>query len=263
MNFKTIMVVMDLEPAADSQVKLAQNLSDRLDANLIGTAVVSPDYAAWGGEHPKTIGDRGRDHLDEAHQLFSRLSGASDPNAWFEAIAEVDVLVRHMRDADLIIVGRDQPAEVDAFAFSRGDLVMEAGRPILLIPPGIEHLPGKRILIAWKDTREARRAVQDALPLLARAETVCVLRVDEGGGKFDELGGFSRYLRAHGVNADVRIQPLTLPTASEELIQFALDNDMGMIVAGAYGHSRLREWVFGSVTQGLLEQSRVPVLLSH
>ncbi|MDQ2819760.1 MAG: universal stress protein [Pseudomonadota bacterium] len=118
--------------------------------------------------------------------------------------------------------------------------------------------------MAWDDSRECRRAVTDALPMLRDAERVSVVQVatdDEHAAVFEQLHGVVAWLRSHGVGA----QSLMLPAAGgpPRLGAIAVDHACDLIVAGAYGHSRLREWALGGVTRALVAQQQIAVMLSH
>jgi nucleotide-binding universal stress UspA family protein len=129
-------------------------------------------------------------------------------------------------------------------------------------------MSGRRVVVAWKDTREARRAVQDALPLLHRAETIVIAEVcersDDVGPSQARLRDVAEYLARHHVAAAVaeRVRPVD-GTALNSLLRLAQDESADLIVAGAYGHTRLGEWIFGGMTQGLLAKSHVCCLFSH
>ena len=144
-----------------------------------------------------------------------------------------------------------------------GAFVMSAGRPVLVVPSGVDYLDGQRVVIAWKDTREACRALFDAMPLLKRAKYVTVVALqdqDEPTGTQD----VARYLRVHDVQATVAEQRTGgIVTATEGLLELTSEHGADLIVMGAYGHGRLREWVFGGVTRNLVARSPVCCLMSH
>jgi len=133
---------------------------------------------------------------------------------------------------------------------------------MLMVPPRTEHLSAQRIVIAWKDTCEARRAVWDGLPLLKRAEEVFVVAVGRdatGQGAAD----VSAYLSCHGVTSRAVTRPDADATVADVLLRMVEDEGADLIVCGAYGHSRIREWIFGGVTYDLLNGASVPCLMSH
>jgi nucleotide-binding universal stress UspA family protein len=121
------------------------------------------------------------------------------------------------------------------------------------------------VLVAWKDTREAARALRDALPLLRECEHATLLEVGEGAaaeGDDESLQAAGRWLAAHGVGADLR-READVCGAANQLLSRAADLGADLLVAGGYGHSRLREWVLGGVTRHLLKHMTVPILMSH
>lgn len=132
-------------------------------------------------------------------------------------------------------------------------LVMASGRPIILFPPGGTVTRLRRILVAWNPTREAIRAVADALPLLVRAETVEVLVVDHQshqGSHGQEPGAdIARHLARHGVQAEARRPSSGGEDVDHLLLSRAADFGADLLVMGAYGHSHLTEWMFGGVTR--------------
>jgi nucleotide-binding universal stress UspA family protein len=173
------------------------------------------------------------------------------------------VLLRHACGADLILADRNvegKPRETQA---GTADLIMCSGLPVLTVPAGA-GLDFKKILIGWKNTREARRAVWDALPLLKRAENVRVVHVLRfASERVPEIADVVDRLRLHDVPVEAEVRNRTEGSVAEDLLAVAGAIGAGLIVVGGYGHSRLREWVLGGVTQGLLTHSPKPVLFSH
>ena len=145
------------------------------------------------------------------------------------------------------------------------DLIMRAGRPVLMAPPGAAGLKLTRTLVCWKDSREARRAVADALPILKASAGVDVVElaheheIEAARGRVADVGD---WLHRHGVEATCVATPLT-GTESAHLSAIAEDIEADLIVAGAFGHSRLREWAFGGVTRDLLVKAERCTLVSH
>ena len=130
-----------------------------------------------------------------------------------------------------------------------------------MAPPKISVLSAKRVVIAWKDAREARRAVRDALPLLKAADEVLVVAVGESGraGALD----VKEHLDGHGINARTLVQARRESAVADDLIRAAEREGADLMVAGAYGHSRTREWILGGVTRDLLDHAPIPCLLAH
>ncbi|MDH5821769.1 universal stress protein [Luteimonas sp. RD2P54] len=148
-----------------------------------------------------------------------------------------------------------------------GELLLESGRPVLMVPPSCAtRMPARRVLLAWRPRREAARALHDALPLLAQAERVDVVVVDPKQGRDDghQSGAdVARHLARHDIDASVVELSSGGRTVSSVLIEHARQMPAQLIVAGGYGHSRTREWVMGGVTRELLISAPVPVLFSH
>jgi nucleotide-binding universal stress UspA family protein len=146
-----------------------------------------------------------------------------------------------------------------------GDVVMHVGRPVLVVPAGASGVDFDKIIIGWKDTRETRRAIADALPFLRKAAQVTVVEIvaepelEAAQARLDDV---VIWLSRHGVVAE----PIARASAGEDAHQLhvvALECNAGLIVAGAYGHSRVREWVLGGVTRDLLLRAGQCALVSH
>ena len=177
-----------------------------------------------------------------------------------------DVAVMHARHADLTIV----PGAVDRADYASAtfaDLLTGSGRPVLVVPPKHEARSSfRQVVVAWQPTREATRAVHDALPILQRAARVDVIVVDP---KVDDAhhgeapgADIGTHLARHGVHANVVALPSMGATTAQAIMRFVGESGADLLVAGGYSHSRLREHVFGGVTHGLFWLSPFAVLLS-
>jgi nucleotide-binding universal stress UspA family protein len=181
------------------------------------------------------------------------------------------VVALHARYADLTILG--QPNRFDGredvgFGAMIVHTVMTSGRPILAIPfAGNFPVVGERVLVAWNASRESARAVNDALPILRRASLVTVVAINPrhgiGGHGDVPAADIVLHLARHGVRAEAAHTVANDIPDGEALLSYAADLGADLIVAGAYGHSRAREMVFGGVTRTLLAEMTVPVFLSH
>lgn len=268
----TILAAVDLGEGAATRLELAFDLADRLGASVIGVAACRADlpfYFDGAIGMADTIANLERreavQHIGEAEALFRRAAGGRTNIEWrATATAPLKFFAEQVRAADLVVVGGTGGAEAPLLPMELdpGDEVMVAGRPLLVVPPGIARLACRSAVIAWKDTREARRAVSDALPLLKLAADVCVLAV---GSAPDEAGAndVAAHLKRHGVAARVMLRPSPTHGPGQEILDVAKQWNADLIVAGAYGHSRLREWALGGVTRDLLLKSPVCCLISH
>lgn len=174
----------------------------------------------------------------------------------------------HFADLSVVAGGINLTAEGEAAHAYVAALLLESGRPVLVVPPRSRvPQPPRNILLAWRQTAEAARVVHDALPFLRQAERVDVVVVDPGGGEGDSNqragADLANHLARHDVHAQVLVLEARGRPVSSILLQHAREMPAQLIVAGGYGHSRLREWVLGGVTRELLISSPIPLLLSH
>jgi nucleotide-binding universal stress UspA family protein len=281
MDYKTILVHLDAAARRSERLELGFALADRYDAHLVGLFALSaarlPSYVrADTSAMLEAAQDKRRaEAAGEAAALFrtaaTRYGGMKTEwrvsNA--DALRAVQLGARY---SDLVVVGqrerdRDREGESGVAPEFIDELVLSCGRPVLIVPyAGHFRDAGKRVLVAWNASAEAARAVADALPLLARAESVEVI-VFEGGPLGDhgqEPGADAAlYLARHGVKATVSRYGIPRVDVGSQILTRAADMSVDLIVMGAYGHSRLRELVLGGVTRTILESMTVPVLMSR
>jgi nucleotide-binding universal stress UspA family protein len=170
--------------------------------------------------------------------------------------------------ADLLIFGQASPEYRLPTGFGPDDIVLACGRSMLVVPYAGEFAAiGRRVLVAWDGTREATRAVHDAMPLLAKAAAVTVMTVRAREAAFERdgplLARMVKHLQRHGIPARSEEALKGDLPVSDVLLSRAADLDVDLIVAGAYHHSQLREALFGGVSRDLLDHMTVPVLMSH
>jgi len=268
-TYSNIMVPMDLRDEAKARAKLAIHLADRFAARLIGVAgqeIKAPLYFEGIDAGVASIMDiqaeQATKALALAQAVFRRTAGSRNQVEWRQALVSPTVhALQQARAADLIVAAQPRDnSSVDPMAVDGGDLVMDAGRPVLFVPPHTEYLAAKRVVIGWKDSREARRAVWDSLPFLKSAEDVFVVSIES---QADSVEDVKAYLGSHGVRAHVLNRPNPDGSAGGELIAVAKLEGADLIVAGAYGHSRAREWAFGGATRDLLLHSPLCCLMAH
>ena len=174
----------------------------------------------------------------------------------------------HYADLAVISGAMGDTKEGDLSRSYFGSLLIDSGRPVLVVPPhGEEAIPPRKIVAAWRPTRECARAFHDALPLLAAAESVELLVVDPVGGErgHGEQPGadIAAHLSRHGVKVNVQARPSHDNRIASVLLGHVRETQADMLVVGGYGHSRIREWAFGGVTRELLFEADIPVFYSH
>ncbi|QKC99066.1 universal stress protein [Mesorhizobium sp. NZP2298] len=269
MSYKTIVVNLAVDAEPGPLVKLAAEMAHRFDAHLIGFAAADvPPLVATGeglvyeGEVMQVKRQEIEKRLAELRDTFEKLVPHSISSEWRQHVCgPTRALGLVARSADLIVTadGGD-----DVFrALDIGSLVLGVGRPVLVAAGNAEHLLGKTILVAWKDSREARRAVSDSLPLLAEAKEVVVATMEEASGEDvrNSLADVAVFLEQHGIMAQTEVFAGTAD--GDGLMAFARSVHADLIVSGAYGHSRLREWAFGGITRSLIGENGISRLFSN
>jgi len=228
---------------------------------------VTAGYSGVDGMVIEAIRDRIAVDLPAAEAHFRALVDHRKDASWIAREGYPDkLLAYYARRADLLVTSRPRHGDGPNYAARTADLVMEAGVPVLLAADGDAAFVGERVVVAWKDTRESRRAVTDALPFLKRARNVTIIAVcGEATTKIDHDGlqDVALRLARHGVEAAVEAVPKGNATVAEALESAADRHSADLIVSGAYGHSRLQEWMLGGVTEDLAASSSKFVLLSH
>ncbi len=272
---KDILVHVDASERSAERIGVAARMAG--DAHLTGLFVVPeprlPGYmAAYAlGEFMEAQISEARADAEKAEARFHDIAKQTGVHAeWRTEQGPLDEVVsRHSRYSDLVVVGKgdaDDPVRFPNPGLA-ADLVMTCGRPVLVVPnAGHFETVGKRILVCWNAGREATRAVNDALPLMLDAEKVTVLSVNpRSGGDHGDVpsSDIALHLARHGVNAEAASTVATGIDIADVILARASDLGVDLIVTGAYGHSRTREWVFGGVTESLMHTMTVPCLMSH
>lgn len=265
--------------ALDAGVMLARAMEAHLSVlETVSLPMFMP--APWGGVVPDALLQETYAPLRErgaanVAALRARLAGEGVGHevrlaeALFAEPPQVATL--HARHADLTVLGGPAGLAADDAAAVRrlfAELLFGSGRPVLVVPPRHPcQWPAVHAVVAWQPTREATRALHDAMPLLVEATSVDVLMVDPeprtaGHG---ELPGadIGTHLARHGLKVNVVQRERGRDSVATALLRHAADTNAGLLVAGGFGHSRLREWMLGGTTEALLEAMHLPVLFSH
>ena len=277
MTYATVMVSLALDQSNEARLQVAGELAERFEAAIVGVAAAqfAPPLYFTDGVEAQALIDEGeasvKRRLADLEAQFRAATKARGGRVEWRGAMDFPArfVLAQARCADIIVSGGHSPAFSDAFALaSPKDLVMQAGRPLLVVPDRVNWLDLRSVLVAWKDTPEARRAVADALPLLRKARDVTIATIperdDDRAVVMAGVTDVAAWLARHGVTASARVsEAVRNATAAAQLEQVAGDLGAGLIVAGAYGHSRFRELILGGVTEYLVTQSARSVLLSH
>jgi nucleotide-binding universal stress UspA family protein len=264
--FAAVMVHVDVDPRSSDRVKLAAQLARCFGCTLIGiSAAALPPYPAETAYFVtlEFVEQEQRDIMEALKRTENAFRAVAEGNGLnLEWRSELNLpetyIASEVRSADLLIVGRldgDICRSLDT-----GAAVLSAGRPVLVVPPGVDTVKGEHIIVGWNESREARRALQDSLPLLHRAKSVtiaefCDAEVEASSRRHIEDVG--KYLARHGILAVSNLVVPSEVSVAQKLIELAKSENADLIVTGAYGHSRLGEWIFGGVTRDLLRSSPV------
>lgn len=279
--YKTILVVLDSKDRAGALMDFALPLADRHDAHLVGLHVMPADISASIGMFPAEIP---ADFIEETRRL--RLSEAEAIEAMFREKARAAgatrtewrreqmlrpdngrLLNRHAMCADLVIAGQNRDADAGGDPMI-ADLVLGCGRPVLVVPyAGRFERVGERVMVAWNGTREAARAAFDAVPLLQAAHHVRVLAIDpkrdRQGAGLATADDLVVALARQGIPVEAATSYSADISAGDDLLSSLADHGSDLLVMGCFGHSRVREMLFGGVTRHILRHMTVPVLMSH
>ncbi|GAB2877167.1 universal stress protein [Pseudoduganella ginsengisoli] len=293
MAYRSILVHVDETPRVAERIRYAVELALQDDGHLLGVALTGISRVLYQNAildeqdpnlalHLNFLRERANRALEQFAPLVQRLGLQSfeqrvvddDPGAGLSLLA---------RHADLVVIGQADPEHVATVAGTEfpAQVLTNSGRPVLVVPyaglprpAGAAHAPARRILVAWNGSKEAARAVREALPLLKRADHVFIAVFDPDYQK--ALHGESpgadllKFLMRHGIDAEILVRQtertgmLKRPSGTgEALLSLAADQACDLLVLGAYGHSRFRETLLGGVTRTVLEAMTLPVLMAH
>jgi nucleotide-binding universal stress UspA family protein len=272
-DIATFMVPIDGDHPSDIQLKSVGALASEFGAGVIGISACehTPSFYFAAGAVAADLLDedtrRMKERMAAAEKRFRKaLPREGVPFEWRSSIdIPIDFIARESRATDLLVCF-SQPQPSLYSDVEPGELVLRSGRPVIVVPEGAALRSPSKILVSWKDSREARRALRDALPFLRRAKEIAVVEImeeDESPKRVDaRLRDVVAWLRAHAIAASKKV---ITPSGdvTDALAAAARDFDADLIVAGAYGHTRLGEWIFGGVTRHLLTKSSRPAFLSH
>lgn len=256
MAYKDILICLDPTSASDDRLQLAIELAKTHAARLIGfdTTAETAFSGEWRDRALKVVG-----RFEDA----ARSAGVETLALPADAGSNPD----HLHCVDLIIAPAatgDTRALVASFV--PDELLLRSGAPTLVVPSDWTYQPiGRSIVIAWNASREASRAVHDAMPLIEKAEKVVVFAFSTRASALrSNAEALIAHLRRHNVEAKLSDWTNSGDTSAVEALFASIDTqDSDLIVAGGFGHSRIYEGLFGGVSLDLMRQPTTPVLLSH
>jgi len=275
MSYKTILVHADHDNRCAVRVEAAIHLAKQHDAHLTAlyahAPFVLPGYLM---QVEKEIGavqqKKSAESMARARASFNNLVSSMGFNnaEWLPMVkSPVDALTMQARYADLVVVGQKNPSEDSNMAKGiPAQLVLAICRPVLMVPYTGSFLSiGHRVLVAWNESREAARAITDALPLLKRADSVTLMALSRKHGAHGDIvvTDIVQYLGRHGIKVEVLSDHAADVDVGNVLLSRAADLSADLLIMGGYGHSRLREWVLGGATRTILDTMTIPVLMSH
>lgn len=277
MSYKRIMVPVNGVDDAGPALGLAFALGKQFEGDVVGLHAAAETASAlpYLGESMSgalvtnmisTLDKAVEDRQQAAQAAFDgarQAAGAVAGELKVYKGLEDDLLARHGRLADLIIVGR--PASDTALSESptMQAAIMETGRPVLVTPPGQATPVGGKILVAWNGSPQAARAMAAAMPLLRAAETVTLVHISEGTGEAPTVEDAAEYLTAHGCRVQAVSQSPGHHPVGDALLLAAINQQADLMVMGAYSHKRIRELIFGGATLEALLDATIPVLMAH
>jgi nucleotide-binding universal stress UspA family protein len=275
MTYATLMVHLELGDSNADLLRVARGLANRAGAGVIGIAASQPIQAVIGGSY--AYGDVIQLDREEVEteikaaeaEFRSAFEAHTKPIEWRSTVmfgSLTDYVSEEARSADLVI-SAVAPGNFlgQARCLNINELVMQVGRPVFIVPRSVTELKFDKVILAWKDTRETRRAALDALPILKMAAHVTVVEIaadDDLTGAGLRVQDVVGWLKRHGIAAEAATSASTGDDAGQ--LKFITQEwNADIIVAGAYGHSRLREWILGGVTTDLLLRAERCSLVSH
>ncbi len=278
MSYKTILVHLNDKRRVKAVLGPAIELARRTEAHLIGLHVyaavpAAPVTVPYGAKVLGSLVAAERQETEAIAAAFAEATRNQPFVAEWRAVKvpHVDlaaVVMDHGRAADLIVAGQTDPDwDLSPLMDFTERLALESGRPVLVVPyVGTYPEVGRNVVVAWKPGREAARAVFDALPILQAAQTVTILEIKHKGEATDALAPdttIAAALGRHGIKPVVRSSVAVDISVGDEILSRLADLGADLLVMGAYGHSRMRELVFGGATRHIARHMTVPTLFSH
>src|SRR6266508_3237274 len=272
MSYATLMVYVNADRVSKQLVSVAAGIPDKFSTKLIGVSALAimPPFVGEGvvivDNATEFDIEKMKAKLAADENKFRACAGADRQIEWRSVLEfPTQTLMSEARCADLIVVEKGKSDDIYR-TLDTGAAILGTGRPFLVVPAAVKSLAADHVVVGWKDTREARRAVQDALPFLQEAMRVTIVEAcgaDEEKTALAHLDDVTRYLTRHRIKGGPRVMLEQKGSGAAQLIRIAQEERADLLVTGAYGHSRLGEWVFGGMTRDLLATSPICCLMSH
>ena len=277
MTYRSLLVFLDESATCEARTQCAIRVAREHECHLVGLAPtrlidLPPEPGPWLGDDAARAWDALRDQAEQATQRFHDACRAAGLTSFEVKVDDADrarSLVRHAQYSDLVVLS--QSGSDGSHGLERAlveDVVLHSARPTLILPRAgtFEH-PGTNVLVAWDDSREAARAIGDALPLMRRArqvQVVCWRELGDGSdaARLASVHAIQHWLTRHGVSSKVYVETAEQGLAHAMRLR-AAEIHADLVVMGAYGHARWLQRVLGGATRGMLEAMNVPVLMSH
>lgn len=274
MDYKTIVLIAKTMKEAAFTAPFAIDLARRMRAQLKGLNAI-PDFLSvyWDGDvgvQASTLKEQ-QNIATQIEEFVRSLASQSDVEVdWYSAKSGEQgagrFLVEHARNSDLIVTNAE-PGYPKFLSNSQPheELIFSSGRPVILVPESATELDLDRVLIAWNNDRACTRALCDSISLLKRARDVTLLNApaSKSDTAVHSINGVHDFLARHGIASSSHVLEANDTNVGARLFDWAMHHEAGMMVMGAYGHTRLREFVFGGATRYAIEHLPLPVLLSH
>jgi nucleotide-binding universal stress UspA family protein len=275
MSYKSILTYTDSDGEPENHVSVAMDLARRFDGHLTITALgCDPDVppSAFGdfpGIEMAEVFEQSRERADamarKAAELMERESVKGDGRALVSTYSALPrAFGRLARFSDLVVLGQPSgPTEPhEAMNLIEGTL-FDGDAAALICPEKVERNLPESIVIGWNGDREALQAVRRAMPFLREAKSVEIAIIEPTEMQGEPGAELALFLARHGIGVEIATSPQEGHSVSEVLRQRVADRHADLLVMGAYGHSRFREYVLGGVTRDVLRKAAVPVLMAH
>ena len=270
---RKFIVQVDLDKANGARLAYAMALAKHFDASIEGVFATGLPYlpvvmdVGVGAQIVEAQTEFLKQQATEAKAAFDQAADGYGKASWTVVEANWEqTLVERSRAADIVVIGQTDPDDDASNAPDNlaADVLVSSGRPVLAVPYiGAAAQPPRNILVAWKDSREAVRAVTDALPFMAGAKVTVLAANETADPKATSAAEIADWLNAHGLDVTHKENVVKDIDVGSFLLSYIADTGVDLIVMGGYSHNRWRERILGGVTQEMLGHMTVPVLMSH